>query len=97
MTERQTRKVEISDGDKTWTFDEFRALLDSVPPEYAASGCVQHESGYADETDIFSVYYVRPETDEEVSARAARAAQSKKWDLDRDRAYYLALKARFEP
>lgn len=78
-----------------WTLDEFRAILDSVPAEYAESARVEYERGCYDSGDSLLVYYYRPETKQEVAERVARCVQYAHESMETERQTYEALKAKF--
>jgi hypothetical protein len=72
-----------------------------IPAEHFSSHRVQleYERGYYDEGDSasFKVWYERPETDAEITARVERGIAYVRQNADNELRQYLALKAKFEP
>ena len=95
--ERQMVKIEVVTAwsDEEWTFDEFMALMNSIPAEFRGTTKVAFEGGFYDSGCHFEVSYQRPETDEEMAARARKDAEYEADRLRSQRAQYEALKKKF--
>lgn len=76
----------------------FQSKLDSVPAEYKGSVIIDMET--SQEYDIckvdLSIYYFRPETDEEIEARTKRERTNAETIRNRELKEYERLKAKFE-
>lgn len=48
------------------------SFLSQVPEEYRKEVCIDFDRNYSDDTTEFSIYYYRPETDEELRERKDR-------------------------
>jgi hypothetical protein len=76
----------------------FQGLLAKVPVELVSSAKVEIESycEYDSSRAQITVYYERPETDEEMAARLSERLAAKAREAERERAAYEHLKAKFE-
>lgn len=95
--ERQLVKNEIEtlyvDGDKA---SDVIVHLQNLIDTYGETVHVEYfEPAYSDSTYL-RAYYMRPETDDELSSRMLREAKWKQQTIDRERREYERLKAHFE-
>lgn len=82
-------------SDEEWTIPEFKAVLDSIPSEYAESARVVFERGWYDESDRFLVQYQRAETEDEVSHRIGECYRYAVNQANSERREYERLRAKF--
>jgi hypothetical protein len=106
MAERENVEVEVPDAFPELYDDELRlplaeaierlqAALAAIPAELRHTA-VFKVHGFGDNVTLNpEVSYIRPETDEELALRAARAARYEDEQLRRDRAEFERLKAKF--
>lgn len=80
--------------DESWTLDEFREILDSVPAQFADKALVDFERG-DDWGGKICVFYERLETPEEVAAHVARVRQYVEDCAAKEIADYERLRAKF--
>lgn len=108
MSKRETVRVPIlSDAEPPETVEGviewLKGLLSDVPAEYRAAVAFEfnkYGSDYDTACGEISIYYDRPETDEEMNARIAReneAERARAEDRERaDREALVALKHKYE-
>lgn len=73
-------------------------LLGQVPPEHRDRAFVSFESESVTESyqNEIEVYYVRPETDEEVARRLEKEKRREEMEREHERMLYQSLKKKYE-
>lgn len=89
------KEVILEYGSAEWTLAEFMGLLNTVPPEYRDAARVEFETPWGDSCSSLTVYYERPETDDELSKRLQRARTYEETHEAFERSLYESLKAKF--
>lgn len=105
MTGRASLRVVVHEWDEgfevpaTDFIRQMSDLLETVPPEFRAGTIVEfdrHGSDHDYAAGEISMYYSRPETDEEMQEREKRAKERSRRAEATERAELARLKAKFE-
>jgi hypothetical protein len=81
-------------------FDTLQGYVNTIPVDYRTKAQIEFrlEGGYYDDPGdpVYDIYYDRPETAEETSARRRKEYRDKAIQKERKRQQYEALKKEFE-